>query len=91
MEQKRSNRRQAFAAHAAAIPQNAFAALGRIAGQKAMLPLAADFRRLVLAFHRSIAIQVRQIAAKATTPWKRSIIGAPENISEGRSVKRGCC
>ena len=43
---------------------------------------------MILAFHKSVTIRVRRTAAKATTPWKRSIIGAREIISEGVSVKR---
>jgi hypothetical protein len=37
------NRRQAFAAHAAAIGKRGFAALARIAVKKSVLPFAADF------------------------------------------------
>jgi hypothetical protein len=47
-----SNRRQAFASHAAAIGKRGFAALARIAVKKSMLPFTADFRRLILAFHK---------------------------------------
>jgi hypothetical protein len=78
-----SNRSQTFAAHAAAVAQDCPAALGGIAGQKAVLPFAANFRRLVLAFHKSVTIRSDGQAAKAATPWNRSIIGARENISEG--------
>ncbi len=48
----KSNRRQAFAAHAAAVGQRGLAALGGIAVQKPVLAFAADFRRLILAFHK---------------------------------------
>jgi hypothetical protein len=50
-----SNRRQAFAAHAAAVGQRGLAALAGIAVEKSVLPFAADFRRLILAFHKSNA------------------------------------
>ena len=41
--ERRLNRRQAFAAHAAAIGKRGFAALARIAVKKSVLPSAADF------------------------------------------------
>jgi hypothetical protein len=44
-------RSQAFAAHTAAIAQNATATLGGIARTKAMLTLASNFRWLILTFH----------------------------------------
>ena len=50
----RLDRRQAFASDAAAVAQRGFAALARIAVEKSVLPFAADFRRLILAFHKSI-------------------------------------
>jgi hypothetical protein len=46
-----SDRSEAFAPDAAAIPQNGPAALRRIAAQKAVLPPAANLRRLILTFH----------------------------------------
>ena len=52
-----SNGRQAFAAHAAAVAQRGAAALGGFAGEKSVLPFAADFRRLILAFHKSNLIR----------------------------------
>src|SRR5258706_2523909 len=48
----KSNRRQAFAAHAAAVGQRGLAALAGITVQKPVLALATDFRRLILAFHK---------------------------------------
>ena len=45
------NRGQAFAAHTAAIGQGGLSALGGIAIQESMLPLAANLRRLILTFH----------------------------------------
>jgi hypothetical protein len=47
----RSNRRQALAAIAAAIAQRGATASSALTGEKSMLPLAAHFRRLILAFH----------------------------------------
>ena len=48
----KSNRRQAFAAVAAAVGQGGLAALARITVEKSVLAFAADFRRLILAFHK---------------------------------------
>jgi len=48
----KSDRRQAFAAEAAAVGEDGLAALGGIAVEKSVLPFAADFRRLILAFHK---------------------------------------
>ena len=48
----RSDLRQAFAAVAAAVGERGLAALARIAVEKSVLPFAADFRRLILAFHK---------------------------------------
>jgi hypothetical protein len=45
-------RRQAFAAHATAVGQRGLAALGGVAVEKPVLAFAADFRRLILAFHK---------------------------------------
>jgi hypothetical protein len=43
---------QALAADAATIRENGATALARVPAQEAMLPHTADFRRLVLAFHK---------------------------------------
>jgi len=48
----KSDRRQAFAAVAAAVGERGLAALARIAVEKSVLPFAADFRWLILAFHK---------------------------------------
>jgi hypothetical protein len=50
-KEKGLNRGEALAALAAAIAQNGFSALGRITAAEPVLPLAADFRRLILSFH----------------------------------------
>ena len=46
---------QAFAADTAPVGEGGFAALGGITGKQSVLPLAAKFRRLILAFHRVIS------------------------------------
>jgi hypothetical protein len=48
----KSDRRQAFAAVAAAVGERGLAAFARIAVEKSVLPFAADFRWLILAFHK---------------------------------------
>lgn len=58
---RKLNRRQAFASDAAAIGERGFAALGRIAVEKSVLPFASDFRRLILAFHK---INVARVLAR---------------------------
>jgi hypothetical protein len=50
----RLDRREAVASDAAAVAQRGLAALARISVKKSVLPFAADFRRLILAFHKSI-------------------------------------
>jgi tetratricopeptide (TPR) repeat protein len=52
----RLNRGQAFAAHAAAVVQRGLAAFARIAGKKPVLPFAAHFLWLILAFHKLIRL-----------------------------------
>jgi hypothetical protein len=51
---RKSNWREAFAALATPIPQNPAATFAGIAAQKAVLSLAADFRRLILTFHAMV-------------------------------------
>jgi hypothetical protein len=46
------NRRKPFAARATAAGEGGAAALGGLAGKKSVLAFAADFRRLILAFHK---------------------------------------
>jgi len=46
------NRREAFAARATAAGKRGAAAFGGLAGKKPVLAFAADFRRLILAFHK---------------------------------------
>jgi hypothetical protein len=52
--------RQAFAARTAASGERGASAAGFLAGKKPVLPLAADFRGLVLAFHK---IKIRCVLA----------------------------
>ena len=49
---KKSNGREPFAAIAAAVGQRGLAALGGITVQESVLTFTADFRRLILAFHK---------------------------------------
>jgi hypothetical protein len=49
---KKSDGREAFAAGATAAGDGGCAAFGLVAGEKAVLAFAADFRRLILAFHK---------------------------------------
>ena len=69
-------RGQALAAHAAAVGQRGLAALGRVAVQKAVLPFATDFRRLVLAFHKSVLL------ARVPALFRQIFAGAREDSSE---------
>jgi hypothetical protein len=46
------NRREAFAARATTAGERGATARGGIAGKKPVLAFAADFRRLILAFHK---------------------------------------
>jgi len=52
MRAKKSNRREALASGATAARDGGGAALGFVAGKKSVLAFAADFRRLILAFHK---------------------------------------
>jgi hypothetical protein len=54
------NGRQAFAALAAAVAQRGAAALGGFAGEKSVLPFAAHFRWLILAFHKLCFSRLRR-------------------------------
>ena len=55
-----------------------------------MLPFAPDFRRLILAFHKLFRDPSRQCERQSSAPGKNTpLVGAPENISEEGSVKRG--
>jgi hypothetical protein len=60
------NRRQTLASDAAAIGQSGFAALGGVTIQKTVLPFAANFRWLILAFHVSSLNCVAQQWAGST-------------------------
>jgi hypothetical protein len=52
MSARELNRRQAFATVAAAVAQRGAAAPGGFAGEKPVLPFAAHFFWLILAFHK---------------------------------------
>ena len=52
----KSNRREAFAARATAARDGGRATLGLVAGEEAVLAFPADFRRLILAFHKFLKL-----------------------------------
>ena len=81
---------QAFASDAAAIGQNASSALRGITTQEAVLSFAANFRRLILAFHTSFSIQVHVVEAAVLRRRKR-VTEHPRLCTEGESItmKRG--
>jgi hypothetical protein len=62
----RSNRRQPFAAHPAAVAKNGLAALARIAAQKPVLPFSPDFRWLILSFHKLIKLADLSVRVQGT-------------------------
>ena len=62
------DRGQAFAAFAAAVAQRGAAAPGGFAGEKPVLPFPADFRRLILAFHKILII----VSGAKTGAWKNT-------------------
>jgi hypothetical protein len=64
------NRRKAFAARATTAGERGATAPGGLAGEEPVLAFAADFRRLILAFHK-----FKKIVSGAKT-------GAWENISK---------
>ena len=67
------NRGQAFASDAAAVAQRGFAALARIAVKKSVLPFAADFRRLILAFHKWFSVLPGERPERARIAMKRLV------------------
>jgi len=81
------NRRQAFASHAAAIGQRGFAALARIAVKKPVLPFAADFRRLILAFHKLFSVLPAEKPERARITMKRLV--SRRGFNGNKVVSRG--
>jgi hypothetical protein len=77
-----SNRRKTFATEAAAIAQDGPAAFGGFAGAESVLPLAADFGRLILSFHKFNFVcapapnEQRSIAIKRQVSRQQSAIYA---------------
>jgi hypothetical protein len=63
-----SNRREAFATRATAARNRGRATLGLVAGKEAVLAFPADFRRLILAFHKFLKI----ISGAKTGAWENS-------------------
>jgi hypothetical protein len=82
----KSNRRQAFAAVAAAVGQCGLAALAGIAVQKPVLTFAADFRRLILAFHKLGCARARKLRfterERLAVKWPVSRRGCPCGSAE---------
>ena len=75
---RRLYRCQAFASGAAAVPQRGAAAFCGFAGKKPVLPLAADFRRLILAFHK---FKFRSIPRGKLHPTERGRIAMKRLVS----------
>jgi hypothetical protein len=57
--QKKLYGREAFATRATAAGKRGATTDGLLAGEKAVLTLAADFRRLILAFHKFKILKIR--------------------------------
>jgi hypothetical protein len=80
--------RQAFAADATAVRQSGAAALGRVAIQKSVLPLAANLGRLVLTFHKFLILHVQpqRFGAAGNTPLhtERESIAMKVEVSRRR-------
>jgi hypothetical protein len=64
-----SHRSQAPTTHATAVVEDGTAALGGRAGTESVLTLTADFRRLVLTFHRCGSADVLARGAAHITEW----------------------
>ncbi len=81
-----SHRGEALAAHAAAIGEDFSAAPGGHAGTETMLALTANFRRLILAFHRLKAFLRRSYRWRTNGPAKKRNAQG----SEGRGGVKRC-
>jgi hypothetical protein len=62
----RSNRRQAFAAHPAAVAEDGLAAFAGIAAQKPVLTFPPDFRWLILSFHKLVKLADLSVRVQGT-------------------------
>jgi hypothetical protein len=71
----KSNGSQPLATHPAPIGESGFAALGGITVQESVLPFAADFGRLILAFHKKL------------NPWRGENRAKPRNSGLTKSAK----
>lgn len=86
-------RSQALAAHGAAAAENLPAAFAGIPVKEPVLPFAADFRRLILAFHASVSrfkcLWLKPLCPGKTLPRSTHpvINGAAETTSEKGGVK----
>jgi hypothetical protein len=74
-----SHWRQPFAPDAAAVAQNGAPALRRVPAQKAVLTFAANFRWLILAFHK--ALPLRGVRCGASLPEKRATLSVKAGVS----------
>jgi hypothetical protein len=77
-----SHWRQPFAADTAAIAQNGAPTLRRVPAQEAVLTFAANFRWLILAFHKSLPL--RGVRSARAVPEKRATLSAKEGVSTPR-------
>src|ERR1041384_7673068 len=87
---RKSNRRQALAAHPASIAQNGAATLRRVAAEKAVLPFAADFRWLILAFHKVVSSNrgFPQLPCPAKCPERRATLSVKLYVSSAPPRRR---
>jgi len=76
------------AAGAAAVAQNGPAALAPVAGQKTMLPSAADFGRLILSFHKAFNSRPENSSPDDTVFGNTPKFGTREHNSEAVGVKQ---
>ena len=83
------NGSQTFAAHAAAVAQDAPAAFAPCARQKAVLPPASPFGRLILSFHKFSSVSAPKFRPRTTQSGDTPATGTREHNSEEPSVKRG--
>jgi len=74
-----AHRRQSLAPDTAAIAQNGAPALRRVPAQEAVLTFAANFRWLILAFHK--ALPLRGVRFGASLPEKRATLSVKGGVS----------
>jgi hypothetical protein len=82
--------RQAFAPNPAAVAQDGAPAAAGVAAQKSVLPFPANFRRLILSFHKSVPpSHPARLYLNDPAPGNTPSLRARKNNSERLSVKRG--